>query len=124
MENFFETVDTIGEGQGYTNVNDASYVCAIGSTEFVSNEILGSNSYGNTDVLLSTLRAIGREVIPVGLDFKPLYEPEMTASSSSTGEVYYTTTGNVVWTVVMVLLPALGFTIAGTVVLVRRKFNS
>lgn len=115
---------TIGEGQGYTNVNDASYVCAIGSTEFVSNEILGSNSYGNTDVLLSTLRAIGREVIPVGLDFKPLYEPEMTASSSSTGEVYYTTTGNVVWTVVMVLLPALGFTIAGTVVLVRRKFNS
>ena len=115
---------TIGEGQGYTNVNDASYVCAVGSTEFASNAILGSGSYGNTDVLLSTLRSIGREVVPVGLEYKPLYEPAMTASSSSTGEVYYTAAGNTAWTVTLTVLPAVAFAIAGTVVLVRRKFNA
>ena len=115
---------TVGEGQGYTTVNDSSYVCAFGSTEFASNEILGSNSYGNTDVLLETLRTIGREIVPVGLKFKPLYEDEMTQSNSSTGESYYTSAGNTAWTVVLVLIPACAMIAVGTVVLVRRKMKN
>lgn len=118
---------TVGEGQGYTNVNDASYVCAIGSTEFASNKLLGSNAYGNTDVLLETLRAIGREVVPVGLSFKPMYDSDMTQSpSSSSGTTtvyYYTEAGNVARTVVLTVLPAVLLTTIGTVVLVRRKFR-
>lgn len=112
---------TIGEGQGYTTVNDSSYVCAFGSTEFASNEILLSNSYGNTDVLLETLRTIGREVEPVGLSFKPLYEGEMTAKSTESGESYYTERGNQITTVILCLLPAVTFLTLGTVLLVRRK---
>lgn len=112
---------TIGEGKGYTTVNDSSYVCAIGSTEFASNKLLEGNSYGNTDLLLGTLRTIGKEVVPVGLSFKPLYEDAMTESSTSTGETYYTAAGNTVWTVVLALLPFIGFTTAGIVILVRRK---
>lgn len=117
---------TVGEGKGYTNVNDCSYVCAIGSTDFASNKLLGSNAYGNTDVLLQTLRSIGREVVPVGLNFKPMYDDEMTESASSTdgsGTVYYTQAGNIARTVVLTVLPALVMATAGTVVLVRRKFR-
>lgn len=117
---------TVGEGKGYTNVNDSSYVCAIGSTDFASNKLLGSNAYGNTDVLLQTLRSIGREVVPVGLTFKPMYDDEMTESASSTdgsGTVYYTKAGNIARTVVLTVLPALVMATAGTVVLVRRKFR-
>ncbi|MBE6634281.1 MAG: hypothetical protein E7620_08090 [Ruminococcaceae bacterium] len=112
---------TIGEGKGYTTVNDSSYVCAVGSTEFASNSLLDGNSYGNTDLLLETLRTIGKEIVPVGLSFKSLYEDEMTQSSSATGNVYYTKTGNTVWTVVLTVLPIIGFATAGLVILVRRK---
>lgn len=115
---------TVGEGQGYTNVNDASYVCAFGSTEFASNKLLGSNAYGNTDVLLATLRSIGREVVPVGLRFKPMYDAEMTQTSSAdSNTVYYTEAGNVARTVVLTVLPAVILATVGTVVLVRRKLR-
>ncbi len=120
---------TVGEGKGYTNVNDASYVCAITSTEFASNKLLSSNAYGNTDVLLETLRAVGREVVPVGLSFKPLYDSEMTQSSSSSSSssdstvYYYTEAGNITRTVVLTITPAVVMALLGTVILVRRKFR-
>ena len=115
---------TVGEGKGYTTVNDSSYVCAVGSTEFASNKILGSNAYGNTDVLLETLRAIGKEIVPVGLEFEPMYVATITESSTSTDVSYYTQAGNVAWTVVLALLPAIGFTVAGLVILVKRKVRT
>ncbi len=118
---------TVGEGQGYTNVNESSYVCAVGSTAFASNKFLLDNSFGNTDLLLATLRSIGREVVPVGLKFKPLYEAEMTAPTTDANGntvAYYSQSGNVAWTVVLTLLPALVFAGVGTVVLVRRKFRT
>lgn len=107
----------IGEGQGYTNINDVSYVCAIGSTYFVSNEVLGTNTYGNTDLLLSVLRVIGREIEPVGIKFKPFYSPE----ASSTALMSSNPTGT---TVFLVLLPLVSFSLAGAVVLLRRRFRS
>ncbi len=115
---------TIGEGKGYTTVNEASYVVAVGSTEFASDGILTSRAYGNTDLLLETLRAIGKEVVPVGMDFKTMYVDEMTQSSSSTGEEYYTEKGNITWTVVLTLIPAVCFAAAGIVVLVKRKVRT
>ena len=115
---------TIGEGKGYTTVNEASYVVAVSSTEFASDHILSSNAYGNTDLLLETLRAIGKEVVPVGMEFKTMYVDEMTQTSSSTGEEYYTKKGNVTWTVVLALLPAVCFATAGVVVLVKRKVKT
>lgn len=105
---------TLSEGQGFTSVNDASYVCAVGSTDFASNEILSKNSYGNADTLLATLRNIGREVVPVGLDFVTLYD-------ATVGTDYYDASAASAYTVVLVLLPVLAMTIAGVYVLVRRK---
>ena len=113
---------TVGEGQGYTTVSENSYVCAFGSTAFADNELLLSNAYGNTDVLLQVLRTVGREVVGVGLKFEPMYEAKIS-QTDSTGEVYYyTEAGNAVRTVVFALLPALTATGLGVWVLVRRRF--
>ncbi len=114
----------VSEGKGYTSVTYTAYVGAVGSTEFASNELLLSNAYGNTDVLLQTLRAVGQEVIPVDINLKAVHKDAMTQTSSSTGEAYFTQKGNTTWTVVLALLPALTCLTLGITVLVRRKFKT
>ena len=105
---------TVSEGQGYTNVYDNSYVCAVGSTEFASNAVLSTNAYGNTDVLLSTLRTIGREIEGSGITQKSFHSAEMN-------EDYYTTQANVAVTVVLVLRPAVVLGSTGLIILIRRR---
>lgn len=116
---------TLGEGMGYTTVNQPSFVCAVGSTEFAKNALLGSTSYGNTDALLSVLRYVGREVNPVGLSFLALYDMQIDAkqhmqTDSTTGATSIAP-GIITATVVLTVLPAITMTVAGVVVLVRRK---
>lgn len=115
---------TVGEGQGYTTVNDASYVCAVGSTDFASDKLLSSNAYANTDLLLATLRSLGKEVVPVGLLFEPMYDDEMTEASAATGQVYYTEAGNTAWTVILAVIPMLACSVTGAVILIRRRFGA
>ena len=112
---------TVGEGQGYTQVNYASYVGAIGSTDFASDSLLASNAYANTDLLLATLRMMGREVVPVGLLFEPMYDATITEYSSTTQQEYLTATAKTTWTVVLIALPLVVTTTIGCTVLVRRK---
>ena len=104
----------VTEGNTGSSEYLTSYVCAFGSTAFASNEILSGNTYGNTDVLLETLRMIGKEVEPIGLEFKPLYDPAISSS-------HHSPTAPVVWTVVLILLPVIAFAVGGCVVLVKRK---
>ena len=106
---------TIGEGQGLTSVNDPSYVCAVASTDFASNAVLSTDSYGNADAIQGMLRVVGREIVPVGLKWVTLYDSAMKSS-------YYTATDVTVWTVVLVFLPGAVLTAAGIYVLVRRRF--
>lgn len=108
----------IGEGQGYTTVYDNSYVCAIGSTDFAKNGVLSSKSYANTDVLLSTLRQIGKEIEPVGFNPHSFYKPEMDT------ELYNKDTTGVAITAVLTLLPAVIMLGSGIFVLVRRKVRT
>ena len=108
---------TIGEGQGYTSVYDNSYVCAVGSTEFASNKFLESNEWGNTDALLGTLRTIGREIVPIGLDPVPFYD-------AAVADEYHNENTATVLTVVLALLPATILFGVGLYVLVRRKVRS
>ena len=116
---------TIGEGMGYTTVNQPSFVCAVGSTDFAKNALLGSTSYGNTDALLSVLRYIGKEVNPVGLSFLELYDSQIdTKQHMQTDSTTGMTTINpaiLTATVILTVLPAFAMITAGVVVLVRRK---
>ena len=110
-------VHRVSEGNGWTQVDKSSHVCAIASTEFASNAVLNSGSYGNTDVLLSILREVGQEIEPVGLDYKVMDNPTMDPQ-------YYTQNGNTVWTACLVAIPFVLCAIVGTVILVRRRARS
>lgn len=116
---------TLGEGMGYTTVNQPSFVCAVGSTELAKNTLLASTSYGNTDALLSVLRYMGKEVNPVGLSFLALYDMQIDTEQhmqidSTTGATSIAP-GIITATVILTVLPAATMMIAGVVVLVRRK---
>ncbi len=96
----------------YTTIDEASYVIACGSTDFASSELLQSSSYGNTDLLLTALRAIGREPVPVGLTFKPFADYDIDTVTTAEATQY---------TVVLALVPLLAASITGIVIIVRRK---
>ena len=102
----------------YLSTQEPSYVAVFGSTEFASDTILDSASYGNADVLTATLRHMGREVMPADLEFKAfkIYEVDTNAYTVDIRSALGTTA-------LMTLLPILVFTIAGVVVRVRRKFR-
>ena len=116
---------TVSEGMGYTTVNQPSFVCAVGSTEVAKNALLSSTSYGNTDALLSILRYMGKEVNPVGLSFLALYDmqiaDEQYMQTDSTTGVTAIAPGIITATIILTVLPAITMTVAGVVILVRRK---
>lgn len=92
---------------------DYSYVLACGSTDFLSSTLLLSNTYGNTDLMLSALRATGREFIPVGLEIKPFASTDIETLTTAQANRY---------TIILILAPTLITAIAGVYVLVRRKY--
>ena len=106
---------SVGEGQGYTNVNDASYVCAVGSTEMAKDTYLASRAYGNADALLAIFRTVGHEVVPSGVKLKIL-------PSTDAGSEYCTPFAITAWTVVLVLIPTAVAVLSGCAVLIRRRF--
>ncbi|MBQ9806409.1 MAG: Gldg family protein [Clostridia bacterium] len=106
----------VSEGMGFTNASMYSHVCAFGSVDFADNKILSSGAFGNSDVLLSLLRTVGKEVVPVGLDFKVLYDGEIDAEYMEAGTA-------VTYTVILIAIPAAAISVTGTVVLVKRKFR-
>ena len=102
----------------YLSTQEPSYVAVFGSTEFASDTILDSASYGNADVLTATLRHMGREVMPADLEFKAfkIYDVDTDAYVVDIRSALGTTA-------LMTLLPVLVFTIAGVAVRVRRRFR-
>ncbi len=96
----------------YTSINEASYVIACGSVDFTSSSLMQSSAYGNTDFLLTALRAIGREPVPVGLDPKPFADYEIDTVTTAEATQY---------TVVLALVPLLAASVTGIVIIVRRK---
>ena len=107
----------VSEGVGYTNATNYSHVCAIGSVDFASNDVLTNKAYGNTDILLLLLRTVGKEVVPVGLDFKELHK-------AAIDEDYLASSTAVWYTVILAAVPAVAITVTAGVVLGKRKFRS
>ena len=96
----------------YTSMTDASYVIACGSTDFVSQPLMESNAYGNTDLMLSALRTVGQEPVPVGIGYKAFADKTIDTVTTAEATQY-----TVILTVIPVVL-ALG---VGIFVIVRRK---
>ena len=101
----------------YSSVNQASYVIALASTDSLKNDVLNSRSYGNTDIIMSTLKNTGREVVPTDLEVKGLYvyavENEAVLESVDTGTYFKCLT----------LIPFSIILLTGIVVTIRRKYK-
>ena len=102
----------------YLSTQEPSYVVVFGSTKFASDTILDSAAYGNTDVLTSTLRHTGREVMPADLEFKAfkVYTVDTNAYQPDGAGMIRTT-------FLMTVLPLALFAIVGAVVSVKRKYR-
>lgn len=113
-----ETVTTAGDRNGYTTVSHDSYVIACASSEFLCDELLASNSYGNADMLAGTLRALGKDSMSAIIDqyLKPFVETDVQAE-------LITPTQKKSYTTLLALLPALILFGSGIVVITKRKHS-
>ena len=105
----------VAEDQGYTFVTKASYVVTCASTAFLSDEVLTGAKYGNTDVMLSTLRILGRDVNATDNVYRMFHESDMGPVSEVSDEVKTQIT---VW---LAVIPALILLASCVIVMVKRK---
>ncbi|MBE6693780.1 MAG: hypothetical protein E7589_03345 [Ruminococcaceae bacterium] len=106
----------VQEGSSDTQgLNIPSYVAVCASTELVSDELLSSASYGNTDLMLASLRGIGREIIPVDIPFKAMAVTEIASDA-------YTPDGATVTAICLAVIPAAVCFGVGIYVNVKRKY--
>lgn len=98
----------------YSTINNSSYVLACSSTKFASEAFLQSAVYGNSDLLMSMLRTVGKEVVPVGLTFKPFASQDIESITTRQANQY---------TVVLTVIPAVLLFGAGVFVIVKRRFS-
>ncbi len=96
----------------YSLIDDFSYVIACGTTSFATDEYLNSDSIGNSELLLSVFRVIGREPVPVGIDRKPFADYSIDTIEAKDATQY---------TVVLTVVPAVITASVAAVVLIRRK---
>ena len=101
----------------YTSVNKASYVLALASTDFLKNDVLTSTAYGNTDVILSALRNTSTEIVPTDVPIKVFYIHDMADNA------VYAQSGANVWTLCLCIAPPVALTVAGIIVITRRKYR-
>ncbi len=92
---------------------DYSYVLACGSTDFLSTSMLQSNVYGNSDVMLSAMRAMGKEFVPVGLESKMFVSTTIESLTTAEANRY---------TIILTVIPPVIVFGIGVFVLVRRKY--
>ena len=101
----------------YDVVNQASYVLSLASTEFLTNEVLDSAAYGNTDVILSALRSTSSEVVTADVDLKVFYNYGVDNQAA------YLANKPEAWAWCLVLIPVCAVVVTGTVITVRRKYR-
>jgi len=100
-----------------TSTTQSSYVLALASTDFLTNEVLNSKSYGNTDVLLSALRNTGNETVATNLSLKGIYVYEIK------DEAALKNVNAPAWLYCLVLIPPILIFSAGIVITIRRKYR-
>lgn len=98
--------------QNYEYGKASSYVAAFSSVEFATEQYLTSSSYGNSEVLLRTLHEMGKDAVPLSLPIKPFEDTKIENIDAQAANT---------WTTVLALLPAVSATVAGLVILIRRK---
>ncbi len=110
-------VDRTAEGYNLVTLTRDSatgasvFVCS--STEFAVEATLQGGGYGNAAFLLSTLEAMGKEEVPVGLKSQPFSDHTIHIMTTAQAR-------NI--TIALVAIPVLAVTVWGLIVLIRRRF--
>ncbi len=117
------TEERVVQETNYFSQQDRSFLCVFGSTEFASNEVLSSDAYGNADVLMASLRAMGREVAPAELDIIAFKNYEMDLEAAAAGGLTVTRGVLIATVVLYAAIPAIVFFGLGIYVTVRRKYR-
>ncbi|MBR6514671.1 MAG: GldG family protein [Clostridia bacterium] len=100
---------TPGEDNGETYYN---YVLCAGTKSFTDEKYLRGSTYGNGDIIYAAMRAFGKEMVPVDLDFKVFDDQTLTVELTEAN----------VWTVTLTALMPSVVAVVGAVVLIRRKY--
>lgn len=90
-----------------------AYVMAVASTQFASASALNNSGYGNHAVVTYACNVLGRAVISVTLDCKYFTDTEIDSITSKAANQY---------TIVLTVVPAAIIFLAGTFVIIRRKY--
>ena len=101
------------DNMGMAYADQSSYVFACGSVEYASEALLLSNTYGNSEVLLSALLEMGKEAVPTSLDIKPFSDTTIDTLTVKRANAY---------TVSLTVIPAALVFVTGIVVIIRRKY--
>lgn len=101
----------------FSSINQASYVLALASTDFLRNDVLDSTAYGNTDVLLSTLRNTGNEVLPADVALKAFYVYDISDTKA------FESVKPDIWVKCLTLIPAPIIFVAGIVISIKRRYK-
>lgn len=99
---------------GLSYADQSSYVLACGSIDFAMEALIDSNTYGNSDVLLSALVEMGKEAVPTSLDVKPFSDTTIDTLTVSRANAY---------TITLTVVPTLIIFAVGIFVIVRRKYS-
>ena len=86
---------------------------AAGSPSFAYNNYLIDGSWGNSDVIFSAMKLIGRDRVLADLDTKPFDDTSSDATTEQAKEFLLCCT---------FILPAI-ITVTGVVVIIRRKHS-
>lgn len=87
------------------------YVMLVGSTDFAGTGSIDSAAYGNSAILLSTVRTMGVERYSLDISYKPINDVALSIETSSAFRL---------GVIICAVLPA-AITIAGLVVFIRRR---
>ena len=101
----------------FSSVNQASYVLALASTDFLKNDVLDSTAYGNTDVILSALRNTGSVALPADINLKAFYIYDVENAKA------YATVNTAAWFNCLTLIPPVAIFASGIVITIRRKYK-
>lgn len=88
-----------------------TYVVAGGTSSFGDSAYLTGGKYGNRDILHSIMKALGKEKVPIGLDFKVYEDTSLEITTAQATQ----------WTVIFsIIMPAI-VAVVGIVVWARRR---
>lgn len=88
-----------------------TYVLVCGSPEFVSDEYIQSNSYANSDILVNTVRLVGREKIVADIDPKVLDETALDITNAQANG----------WSIAMIIAIPAVVAVVGIYICIRRR---